>query len=548
LQRSPDSHRLAQVGGFRFFERLHRLQTKGQRLSLLLLLSLAPSIEANPQSAPSTSTPINLAPNSVANRVMTPFFGDLPALRDRRIIRVLVNPTRTNFFLTQRGFRGLEYDLLKAFEDYLNRGPRRQRYQTHLSFVPLPFGQILSSLQKGLGDIAASGLTVTSGRQQLVDFTAPYITNVQEILVSHPDAPKISTLKDFSGKQVIAVSHSNYIVNLELINQTLGRLGLPPMEIIRAHALLEAEDLLEMVNQGLYDYTVTDSHIAQIWQGVLDNIQLQSHMVLYHNAKIAWALQKNRPQLKQTLNQFIHQHAKPGRLLSNSVFQKYFKDAYWIKQPLTQDLLGKVECLKSYLQRYGQFYGFDWKLLAALAYQESRFDHQKRSHAGAHGIMQIKPSTAQDPQVNLPNIQDLQTNIHAGVRYLAFLRDRYFSSQRYSQADRLHFTLAAYNAGPRRVLKMQRLAAQKGLDPNRWFYHVESIARSVIGHETVNYVTQILKMRLFLQHSSTLEAQKQTLVKDLQPTQPDTEPNHEQDTDQQTIQSRDTRKEDGSPS
>ena len=134
------------------------------------------------------------------------------------------------------------------------------------------------------------------------------------------------------------------------------------------------------------------------------------------------------------------------------------------------------------------------------------------------------------------------------MRYLAFLRDRYFSSQRYSQADRLHFTLAAYNAGPRRVLKMQRLAAQKGLDPNRWFYHVESIARSVIGHETVNYVTQILKMRLFLQHSSTLEAQKQTLVKDLQPTQPDTEPNIEQDTDQQTIQSRDTRKEDGSPS
>ena len=494
-------------------------QAHGRRLGLLLLLSLAPNIQADPQIGRVASAPIHQAPSSVANRIMTPFFGDLPALRARRIIRVLVNPTRTNFFLTQRGFRGLEYDLLKAFEDYLNRGPRRQRYQTHLSFVPLPFGQILSSLQKELGDIAASGLTVTSGRQQLVDFTAPYITNVEEILVSHPDAPKISALKDFSNKQVIAVSHSNYIVNLELINQTLGRLGLPPMEIIRAHPLLEAEDLLEMVNQGLYDYTVTDSHIAQIWQGVLDNIQLQSHIVLYHNAKIAWALQKNRPQLKQTLNQFIHQHAKPGRLLSNSVFQKYFKDAYWIKQPLTHDLLSKVECLKGYLQRYGQFYGFDWKLLAALAYQESRFDHDKRSHAGARGIMQIKPSTARDPQVNLPNIQDLQTNVHAGVRYLAFLRDRYFSSQRYSQADRLHFTLAAYNAGPRRVLKMQRLAAQKGLDPNRWFYHVESIARSVIGHETVNYVTQILKMRLFLQHSNTLEAQKQTLVKRLQPAQ-----------------------------
>ncbi|MDR9499327.1 MAG: transporter substrate-binding domain-containing protein [Hydrogenovibrio sp.] len=474
-------------------------------------------------SAPSAS--VTEQPDlSVSERILSPFSGDLPDLRERRIIRVLVSHTRTNFFLTERGFRGLEYDLLKAYEAFLNRGPRRQRYQTHLSFVPLPFGEILPSLQKGLGDIAASGLTVTPERRNLVDFADPYITEIQEVLVSHKDALPIDTLRDFSGKQVIVVGNSSYIIHLEQVNQTLGSMGLPPIEIIRANPLLEAEDLLEMVNEGLHDYTVTDSHIANIWQQVLPDVRVQRDLVLYHNANIAWAIQKNKPKLKASLNRFVQLHAKPGRFLRNSVYQKYFENAYWLRQPLTHDLLQKVDCLKTYFQYYGDFYGFDWRLLAALAYQESRFDQSKRSHAGAVGLMQIKPSTARDRHVQLPDVYDLETNVHAGVRYLAFLRDRYFSSRQYSDDDRMHFTLAAYNAGPRRVLELQRQAQSIGLSPNQWFYHVETIARNVIGHETVNYVTQILKMRLFLAHSETLEAEKRALkfqqqppIEDLQP-------------------------------
>lgn len=453
-----------------------------------------------------------IKPNvSIIERIQKPFTGDLGDIRKRRIIRVLVSHTKTNFFLTQRGFRGIEHDLLMAYEEYLNRGPRRQRYETHLTFIPLPFSEILTKLQQGYGDIAASGITITPERQNLVDFTDPYITHVNEILVSNINSPPINRLQDLAGKQVIVVGNSSYIIHLEKLNQTLGIMGLPPIEIVRANPLLEAEDLLELINEGIYDYTVVDNHIADIWSKVLDNIQLHQHFILYHNGKIAWAIQKNHPKLKASLNKFIQVYAKPGRFLGNSVYKKYFENTYWIKKPLTHDLLKKVKCLRYYFELYSRFYGFDWKLVAALAYQESRFNQNKKSHAGAIGIMQIKPSTAKDKNVGIGHIKKVENNIHAGIKYLAFLRDRYFSGVEYSPEEQENFTLAAYNAGPARIQQLQSEAKALGLNPYKWFYNVETLARKEIGNETVNYVTSIQKMKLFLAASRNLDKNRRKL-------------------------------------
>lgn len=459
------------------------------------------------------SKPKNSQPKlSIVDRIQKPFMGDLDAIRKRRIIRVLVSHTRTNFFLTSKGFRGLEHDLLVAYEAYLNRGPRKQRYETHLTFIPLPFSDILTKLQQGYGDIAASGLTITPERKKLVDFTEPYITNVEEVLVSNKTSPPIKRMQDLAGKQVIVVGDSSYIIHLVKLNQTLGQMGLAPIEIVRADPLLESEDLLELVNENIYNYTVVDSHIGEIWSKVLDNIQLHKDFVLYHNGKIAWAIQKNHPKLKASLNHFIQAYAKPGRFLGNAVYKKYFEDTYWIKKPLTHDLLKKVKCLQYYFELYANFYGFDWKLIAALAYQESRFNQKKRSHMGAIGIMQIKPSTARDRNVGIPHINKLENNIEAGVKYLAFLRDRYFSDPNYSPEDRNNFALAAYNAGPARIQQLQQEAKKRGLNPYKWFYNVETLARNEIGRETVNYVTSIQKMKLFLTASRRLEENKRLLM------------------------------------
>ena len=131
--------------------------------------------------------------------------------------------------------------------------------------------------------------------------------------------------------------------------------------------------------------------------------------------------------------------------------------------------------------------------MVAQAYQESGLDQSKRSPRGAVGVMQMLPSTAQDPNVNIPDIDILDRNIEAGAKYLRFILDRYFEGAEMDNFDRHLFALAAYNAGPARVRALRREAAGMGLDPNRWLDNVEIVAARRIGRETVQYVANILK-------------------------------------------------------
>jgi membrane-bound lytic murein transglycosylase MltF len=449
--------------------------------------------------------------DSVQNRINQPFIGDLKQIRERRILRVLVSYNRTNFFHTIKGDRGIEHDLMKEFEKYLNRGPRKERYKTHIVFLARPFERLISDLTFGYGDIAASGLTITPERSALVDFTDPYIKNVKEILVSHSFANPPKTFEELSGKQVIVVANSSYIIHLEKINQQLGRLGLAGIEIIKADPLLDSEDLLEMVNAGLFEYTVVDNHIAEIYQNIYPKIRLQNDFIIHEGGQIAWAINQNLPELKKSLNNFIRNYARPGKFLGNSLYKKYFKNPYWIKQNLSLTALDETPCLQYYFEKYATFFEFDWYLIAAQAFQESGFNQNAKSRVNAVGIMQVRPSTARSKVVNIPDIYDLENNILAGVKYLAFIRDFYFTKPEYSEADRLNFTLAAYNAGPGRIRQLQRWAEKRGFDPHKWHYNVEVIAREEIGQETVDYVTNIQKTQIALKLSKELAMKKYRL-------------------------------------
>jgi membrane-bound lytic murein transglycosylase MltF len=110
--------------------------------------------------------------------------------------------------------------------------------------------------------------------------------------------------------------------------------------------------------------------------------------------------------------------------------------------------------------------------------------------------MQLLPSTATDPNVGIPDIHEVESNIHAGTKYLRFIRDRYFSDPEMDDANQAFFSFAAYNAGPARVAQLRAKAEEAGLDPNQWFGNVEVIAAQVIGRETVQYVSNIAKYYL----------------------------------------------------
>ncbi len=142
---------------------------------------------------------------------------------------------------------------------------------------------------------------------------------------------------------------------------------------------------------------------------------------------------------------------------------------------------------------YAKKYDFPYLILTALAYQESRLDQNAKSHVGAIGVMQILPSTAKDKNVNIPNIQEVEANIHAGTKYLRFVADRYFGDPAIDKLNGALFTFAAYNAGPAKVTRLRKEAKAMGLDPNVWFHNVEVVAAKRIGRETVQYVSNIFK-------------------------------------------------------
>jgi membrane-bound lytic murein transglycosylase MltF len=148
--------------------------------------------------------------------------------------------------------------------------------------------------------------------------------------------------------------------------------------------------------------------------------------------------------------------------------------------------------LVRWFRKYGDEYGYDWLQLAAQGYQESNLKQSRKSHVGAVGVMQIKPSTAADPNVGIFDVNVLQNNIHAGAKYMRFLSDRYFTDN-VDDINRWLFSLAAYNAGPARVAKLRKEASENGLDRHQWFGNVEIIAGRRIGRETVNYVSSIYK-------------------------------------------------------
>jgi membrane-bound lytic murein transglycosylase MltF len=219
---------------------------------------------------------------------------------------------------------------------------------------------------------------------------------------------------------------------------------------------------------------------------------LHKNIVLNSGGRIAWSIRNNSPGLKKIANEFIRKNKK-GTLLGNILFNRYLVRNTWARQALSDEELQKFKDLKALFQKYANRYEFDYLMMAALAYQESGLDHNRRSPVGAIGIMQILPTTAADKHVGIREIEILENNIHAGIKYLRFLRDRYFSDPAIDNLNQNLFSFAAYNAGPAKVRRLRNEAERAGLDPNVWFGNVEVIAAKRIGRETVQYVGNIYK-------------------------------------------------------
>ena len=254
---------------------------------------------------------------------------DLDALLERKYIRVLTTYNRTNFFLARGRLHGFEYALLRQYQKALNKKTTRREIQIVFEFIPVSRDRLIPDLVDGYGDIAAAGLTVTPKRREQVDFTNPYLTGIDEVLVVHKAVAPIQDIAALSGHSVFVRRSSSYYESLLALNRQLIAQGRRPVKIVLADEDLETEDILELVNSGAIARTVCDSHIANAWADILTDIRVNGEVTVRKGGDIAWAVRKTSPALKASLDRFVKippQRYPPGQHLFHALLRKYDLD------------------------------------------------------------------------------------------------------------------------------------------------------------------------------------------------------------------------------
>ena len=441
----------------------------------------APAASSGKVQSPDAGLPVNLQRHT----------GDLDAMVKRGRIRALVLYSRSGFFYVDGQPEGIYYEALQYFERFLNQKLHTRRH-VQVTFIPVRPDQLESALAEGVGDLVAYGLVVTPEREQQVAFSIPIQTDVKQIVVTRKDFGPLSSLEELGGKKVFVNPLTTYYDNLEKVNESLRKQGKPEILIEKADESLLDEDLLEMVNAGILPATVTLTERADLWASVLPGITPQPKLVVGNEGNLAFAMRRNNPQFKQLVDEFVKTHAM-GTSFGNTLWRRYLQSDQWVKNPTTAAEIKKFEATVDFFKKYSSQYGFDYLMVVAQGYQESRLEQSARSPGGAVGIMQVKPSTAAAPPISIPDVWTAENNIHAGVKVLNAIANTHFNDPKIDPMNRLLLTFAAYNCGPNRIAELRKKAPSQGLDPNVWFGNVELLVSQSVGPVTVQYVSNIYK-------------------------------------------------------
>ena len=467
------------------------------------------SIDTAPDRAAATDAPASSAgagSGSLKRFGVMPQFGDLDTMVERRAIRVLTVYGPGRYFLKD-GPRGTVQEYADKLQKVVNEAFKTGLLTVQVPVIPVARDQLFPALQAGYGDIVMAGTTVTDSRQVGVDFTNPVSKPLKEVLITGPSAPRLGSLADLSDQTVYLRLSSSYAESVRKLSQTLVEQGEAPIRIEAVDESLEDEDLIEMVDTGLLPWAVVDDYKPQMWREVFTRVTVRDDLVLREGARLAWAIRPDSPQLKTFLDTFLEEN-REGTLFGNIIRNRYIRDFNWTENAMGATELSRYHKLSALFRKYGTEYGMDPTLLAAQGFQESRLDQSVRSPAGAIGVMQLLPSTAKDNNVAIPNIDELEPNIEAGAKYMAFLKERYFSGPELDELNGSLLALASYNAGPGRIRRLRREAAERGYDHNLWFDNVEVIVAEQVGRETVQYVSNIFKYYLTYRWINTADAER----------------------------------------
>jgi membrane-bound lytic murein transglycosylase F len=335
-------------------------------------------------------------------------------------------------------------------------------------------------------------------RQQDIIFSRPYLQTTRQ-LVGRSDEKEISGPEALAGRTLVIRRSSDYWHTAQTLADQSTDLKLLP-----APENMETEEIIDRVASGEYDLTLADSIVLDLETTWRDDIK---GLFLIHEDEqpIAAALRPEDKALLAALNAFFKKDYRG--LHYNISYKKYFESPHGITtrqtQRIQEDSVGHISPYDDLVRKYAERHGFDWRLILAQMYQESRFDPKRKSWVGALGLLQVMPRTARAHGFEDRDLSDPETGIEAGIVYLDWLRERFPSEL--DVRDRIWFALASYNAGLGHVRDARSLARKKGWNPDKWFgnvdqamlllskpeYHKKSKHGYVRGREPVRYVRDI---------------------------------------------------------
>jgi len=435
---------------------------------------------------------------------INPTYRDFEDIKEDGKLRALLAYSSTSYFLYKGRPMGYEYELLERLAEHFD-------LELEIT-VSEDLNSLLSELNKGAVDIVAYGLAITTERKKKAAFTDYlYLTN-QVLVQRKPTNWRKLTLDNIKSKLVqdpiqlindtVSVRFSSsYFDRLQHLSKEIGG----PIVIDTLKGKLATAEIIKMVADGEIKYTLADKNLAQINASYFPILDVS--VPVSFSQRIAWAVNKNSDDFLAKINQWIENEKKRNDYYV--IYNKYFRNKRNFNRRVKSEFYSltnyQISKYDSVIKENAKTLGWDWRLLASLVYQESRFDQDANSWTGAEGLMQLMPNTAKELGVN--NILDPIDNINAGSKYLKSIYDNF--EEITDTVQRIKFTMGAYNSGYYHIKDARKLASLNELNPNVWDGNVNEMLLEltypknynrpsinygyVNGIEPYNYVNQIFE-------------------------------------------------------
>jgi len=428
---------------------------------------------------------------------------DLAQIRERGFLQAIVDNNSISYFIYRGQPMGYEYELLQSLTRHL-------KVKLKIKVIS-GIEQSIDLLNRGEGDLLAFPLTMTQDRTEYISFTDAQFNTCQVLVQKKPanwrrmpptrvERSMIRNPVDLIGKEVHVMNESSFKDRLEHLSNEIGG----QIDIREDSATAETESLIQKVASGEIQYTVTDQTIGMVNAIYYPNLDIGT--VLSLPQQIAWAVRKNSPALLGAVNEWLAELKRTGRF--TVIYNKYFNNPRSSQIVITSDYSSvagnKLSPYDDEIKREARQLDWDWRLLASVVYQESNFQPNAESWAGAVGLMQLMPATAEE--FGAVDRHNPHQSLKAGVRYLKYL-DQLWGKYVRDKNERLRFVLASYNAGLSHIIDARNLAKKYGKNPAHW-EDVESFLKQksnpkyyrdavvMAGYckceEPVNYVRDIL--------------------------------------------------------